>query len=247
MCHEKTIDYDKVSRVYDNVRVGDPEMVQQIMQGAKLGHNSVVLDVGCGTGNNTILLAEATHSKVIGLDFSYGMLEKAFEKSKSLSFVQAPADALPFSNETFRFVFMTEVLHHLPEPHSSIDDVYRVLEHGGSFCIVTQSHEQIDGRMTSRFFPATAEIDKKRYPDIDVIARSMLKTGFTELDPKEYMFRPTQLGEEYLHTVQNRGYSMLHKISTEDYERGLEDLKAAFSKEENLTYSAGYTFVWGVK
>ncbi|MHA1951989.1 MAG: class I SAM-dependent methyltransferase [Candidatus Thorarchaeota archaeon] len=247
MSQDKTIDYDLVSRVYDNVRVGDPEMVYQILQGVELVHNSMVLDVGCGTANNTILLAESIQSKVIGLDFSIGMLEKAIEKTERVPFVQAPADVLPFSNETLHFVFMTEVLHHLPDSHSSIEDIFRVLEHGGSLCIVTQSHKQIDGRMTSRFFPSTAEIDKKRYPDIETITRSMLKVGFTRIDPKEYLFRPTKLGEEYLHTVQNRGYSMLHKISGSEYESGVKDLEAAFDNNEELTYSAGYTFVWGFK
>ncbi|MHA2079456.1 MAG: class I SAM-dependent methyltransferase [Candidatus Thorarchaeota archaeon] len=247
MSHEKTIDYDKVSKVYDNVRVGDPEMVHQILQEVKLRRESLVLDVGCGTGNNTVLLAETSQARVIGLDFSFGMLEKASEKTNRVPLVQAPADALPFLRDVFKLVFMTEVIHHLPNPESSIKDIFRVLEPNGSICVVTQGHEQIEGRMTSRFFPASAEIDKKRYPDIDVIEESMIKAGFKETIPKEYMFRPTQLGEEYLHTVQNRGYSMLHKISVADYERGLEDLKTAFASGEKLTYSAGYTFVWGVK
>jgi ubiquinone/menaquinone biosynthesis C-methylase UbiE len=142
---------------------------------------------------------------------------------------------------------MTEVLHHLPDPRSSIDDIYRVLELGGKLCVVTQSHNQIDGRMTSRFFPVSARIDKERYPDIDVIEKFLLKAGFNIVTPKEYQFRPTQLGEEYLHTVENRGYSMLHKISREDYEQGVRNLRAAFASGEELTYSAGYTFVWTTK
>jgi ubiquinone/menaquinone biosynthesis C-methylase UbiE len=85
MSHEnpksKSIDYDKVSKVYDNVRVGNPEMVHQILQGVSLNRESRVLDVGCGTGNNTLLLAETSNAKVVGLDISYGMLEKACEKT----------------------------------------------------------------------------------------------------------------------------------------------------------------------
>lgn len=243
----KTIDYDTVSKVYDNVRVGDLEMIRQILHGVSLDSESKVLDVGCGTGNNTLLLTEASHAKVIGLDISYGMLEKAYEKSKTVLFVQAPADALPFANDTFQFAFMTEVIHHLPDPQSSIKDLYRVIETGRLLCIVTQSHKQIDGRMTSRFFPASAKVDKERYPDIDEIEEFLLKAGFSEMTPKEYKFRPTKLGEGYLHTVENRGYSMLHKISREDYEQGVRDLKAAFSTGEELTYSAGYTFIWATK
>ena len=114
-------------------------------------------------------------------------------------------------------------------------------------CVVTQSHKQIDSRMTSRFFPASASVDKERYPEIDVIEKDMLAAGFDNVTPKEYEFRPTKLGEEYLNTVENRGYSMLHKISKEDYERGVQDLKKAFESGEELTYSAGYTFVWALK
>ncbi|MHA1963304.1 MAG: class I SAM-dependent methyltransferase [Candidatus Thorarchaeota archaeon] len=243
----KSIDYDKVSKVYDNVRVGDPEMVHQLLQGVHLESNSLVLDVGCGTGNNTLLFGEATHARVTGLDISYGMLEKAREKMKQVPLVQAPVDTLPFTNDTFQLVFMTEVIHHLPDPHSSIEDIYRVLVTGGSLCIVTQSHRQIEGRMTSRFFPASASVDKDRYPDIDVIEEFMQKSGFETVSPREYQFRPTQLGEEYLNTARNRGYSMLHKISQEEYEEGLQTLEAAFASGEKLTYSAGYTFVWAIK
>ena len=243
----KSIDYDKVSKVYDNVRVGDPEMVHQLLQEVNLDSDSLVLDVGCGTGNNTLLFAEATHARVTGLDISHGMLEKAREKSKQVPLVQAPADTLPFANETFHFVFMTEVIHHLPDPGSSIEDAYRVLSPNGALCIVTQSHKQIEGRMTSRFFPASAIVDKERYPDIDVIDEYILHAGFNKMIPKEYQFRPTQLCEDYLRTVENRGYSMLHKISREDYEQGVRDLKAAFTNGEKLTYSADYTFVWATK
>lgn len=245
--YKKTIDYDKVSKIYDNVRVGDPEMVHQILQGVSLDHNSLVLDVGCGTGNNTILFTRATNAKVTGLDISYGMLEKASEKGKQVPLVQSPADILPFADETFQFVFMTEVMHHLPDPGSSIQDIHRVLGTEGFLCVVTQSHKQIDSRMTSRFFPASARVDKERYPDTDVIEEYMLKSGFDRTSPKEYQFRPTQLGEEYLNTARNRGYSMLHKISQEDYEQGLQALEDAFASGETLTYSAGYTFVWGFK
>jgi len=245
--YENSIDYDKVSRVYDNVRVGDPEMVQQILQEIDLDQESIVLDVGCGTANNTILFAEVTSAKVAGLDISFGMLEKAHQKTEKTPLVQSPADSLPFAKESYNFVFMTEVLHHLPDIDSAIEEIFRVLEPGGLLCIVTQSHNQIDGRMTSRFFPASAEVDKLRYPDIDVIEEVLLKVGFSKVILREYQFRPTLLGDEYLNTIENRGYSMLHKINNEDYEQGLQKLKAAYASSEKLTYSAGYTFVWGVK
>ena len=243
----KSIDYDEVSKVYDNVRMGDPEMVHHLLQNAVLQKESLVLDVGCGTGNNTVLFAEAAHANVIGLDLSFGMLTKANEKSKKVPLVQASADAIPFADDTIRFAFMTEVIHHLPDPYRTVSEIYRALLHGGFLCIVTQSHAQIEGRMTSRFFPASADIDKKRYPDIGVIEKFLLRAGFSNMNSIAYQFKKTKIGADYLETVENRGYSMLHKISQEDYEKGVQDLRDAFASGEELSYSAGYTFVWATK
>ena len=244
---KKTIDYDKVSRVYDKVREGNPEMVHQILDGVSLLGPSLVLDVGCGTGNNTLLLSSTIQARVIGLDISNGMLQKAYEKQSQIPFVQAPADCIPFASNSLDFVYMTEVLHHLPDIPATLHEICRILKSSGSFCIVTQSHEQIDRRMTSRFFPASAAVDKERYPDIDVIEELLLKAGFSAVNPKEYTYSPVRLGMEYLETATKRGFSMLHKISKEDYEKGLEDLKAAFQQNEVLLYSADYSFVWATK
>jgi len=244
---DKTINYDQVSKVYDKVRVGDPEMVQKILDGVSLSEKSLVLDIGCGTGNNTLLLAATSCSRVVGLDLSLGMLREASVKSDSFPVIQSPADVLPFSDDSFQFVFMTEVVHHLPDVDKTISETFRILRDPGSLCIVTQAHRQIEGRMTSRFFPGTIEVDQARYPDIDVLEGSMHSAGFHRVDLQEYTFRPVRLAEDYLMTVSKRGYSMLHKITDDEYNHGLIELRAAYQRGEELTYSAGYTFVWGLK
>jgi ubiquinone/menaquinone biosynthesis C-methylase UbiE len=207
----------------------------------------MVLDVGCGTGNNTLLLAAASGAQVIGLDLSLGMLDTASKKSPKYPLVQSPADALPFANASLDFVYMTEVVHHLPDVGQAIDEIFRVLRSAGALCIVTQSHRQIEGRMTSRFFPATIKVDQVRYPDIDVLLGLITTAGFERTEVQEYIFRPVRLGEDYLTTVSKRGYSMLHKISDDEYNRGLSELRATYERGEELTYSAGYSFVWGFK
>ncbi|MHA2377839.1 MAG: class I SAM-dependent methyltransferase [Candidatus Thorarchaeota archaeon] len=243
----RTIDYDSVSKIYDQVRAGEPEMVYYLLQEKTPSSDSRVLDVGCGTGNNTLLFQRATKARVFGLDPSFGMLNEAVSKAPEVEFVQSAAESLPFLPRHFDMLFMTEVVHHLSNLEGALLEIHRVLKSGGHLCVVTQSHEQIEQRMTSRFFPATVGIDKARYPDIPAIESVMLGIGFDEVRSKSFKFAPITLGPEYLQTVSRKGYSMLHKISEEAYQEGLEALRLAHERGEQLDYSAGYTFVWGTK
>jgi hypothetical protein len=101
--------------------------------------------------------------------------------------------------------------------------------------------------MTSRFFPATIPIDQARYPSIHELEMQMQEAGFSEVEPRSYTFTPVRLGEKYLHTVERRGFSMLHKITNEEYQEGLAKLREAMASQETLDYAAGYTFVWAFK
>jgi ubiquinone/menaquinone biosynthesis C-methylase UbiE len=236
-----------VKDIYDNVRFGVPKMVHQLLSGVSLSPASYVLDVGCGTGNNTLLFQRAVKSQTIGLDLSYGMLLNAHEKQSNIIFTQSPAENLPFTRGAFDFVFMTEVVHHLEDVKSSLSEIHRVLKPECCMCIVTQSHKQIEHRLTTRFFPPTASIDKARYPRIDELETLLFSIGFKEVHSKHYEYEPVRLGQEYLETIKVRGFSMLHKISDECYESGLEALKSALSRGEELLYSAQYTFLWARK
>jgi SAM-dependent methyltransferase len=243
----KNVDYDNAAEVYDQVRTGNPEMMHQILSETLLGRNSIILDIGCGTANNTLLISRTTHARVVGIDLSSGMLHEAKKKAPEIHLSRALASHLPFGNTAFDLVFMTEVLHHLADVQSVISEAFRVLRASGEFCIVTQSHEQIDHRMTTRFFPATAGIDKGRYPDIEVAKKHLRAAGFTNVRSKTFTFARVPLGDEYLETVEKKGYSMLHKISEVDYQEGLKELRAAYAAGERLEYTPRYTFIWGNK
>lgn len=245
--HSRSIDYDKVKDTYDLVRVGEPEMVHQLLSGVSLEPDSLVLDVGCGTANNTLLFCKVVNARIVGIDLSYGMLQKAIKKSSEILFTQSPAENLPFMKNSFDFIFMTEVLHHLKNMELAVLEIYRVLKNNCWMCIATQSHEQIEHRMTSRFFPATVLIDKSRYPRIEKLKEILSRTGYYDIKSKSYEFTPVQLGVEFLQTIKMRGFSMLHKITDEEYEKGVADLKSAFSNGETLLYTPKYTFVWAKK
>lgn len=98
-----------------------------------------VLDVGCGTGVISLILAEMGHN-VTGIDFSEGMVEKAKEKANSLNlhveFKPGDAEDLQFDDASYDAVINRHLLWALPNPDRAISEWKRVLKPGGKIVII---------------------------------------------------------------------------------------------------------------
>jgi ubiquinone/menaquinone biosynthesis C-methylase UbiE len=92
--------------------------------------NGLILDNGCGIGYSADFLAK---EKMIGIDISKGMIEKAKKRTNRL--VCADSQRLPFKNETFEVIFCRSLLHHLPNPQDGVREMKRVLKMNGELII----------------------------------------------------------------------------------------------------------------
>jgi SAM-dependent methyltransferase len=115
-------------------RGGDPQ--QQAMRRAFLDDtpfppHAVVLEVGCGTGVLTRMLARLPDvDRVIGVDPAPFLLEKARELTvdvSNVSFQEADGRSLPFADESFDVVVFDSTLSHIPGPEHALAEAYRVL------------------------------------------------------------------------------------------------------------------------
>jgi SAM-dependent methyltransferase len=91
-----------------------------------------VLDVGCGTG----LLAarvrrELAGTRVVGCDFSPGMLRRARGRDARIPWVQGDAGRLPFRDGAFDAIVSTEAFHWFPDPVGALCEMRRVLRPDG--------------------------------------------------------------------------------------------------------------------
>ncbi len=85
-----------------------------------------VLDVGTGTGEGALAVAERfPEARIVGVDLSEAMLERARAKLPSARFERADASALPFEAGSFDLVTHANML-------PFFDEVARVLRSGGS-------------------------------------------------------------------------------------------------------------------
>lgn len=96
---------------------------------------AVALDVACGPGTFTLVLARKVQF-VYGVDLTSAMLEQAAAAAaaaqlSNLRFHTADAAALPFAAARFDLAVCGYSLHHMPDPAAAVAEMARVVRPGG--------------------------------------------------------------------------------------------------------------------
>lgn len=87
-----------------------------------------ILDVGCGTGANLVMLGE--FGEAHGIDVSHDAL--AFCRERGLENVRhGAAEELPYKDGTFDLVTALDVVEHLDDDAAGLREFHRVLRSGG--------------------------------------------------------------------------------------------------------------------
>jgi ubiquinone/menaquinone biosynthesis C-methylase UbiE len=98
-----------------------------------------VLEVGCGPGRLSILLARKHVLDVTGLDLDPAMIERARENAdgsrngdqRRPSFLVGDVASLAFPDRSFDLVVSTLSMHHWADPTAAVAEIGRVLRPGG--------------------------------------------------------------------------------------------------------------------
>lgn len=103
-----------------------------------LKDNSVILDLGCGSGLDTVKLsANNKKSQIFGIDHDIEMLNVAKKTPMSnVNYLLSQADALPFEDNYIDAILCDRVLQHLPNVDNVIYQINRVLKTNGMVVIV---------------------------------------------------------------------------------------------------------------
>jgi len=123
-------------------------MIDQLIR-PHLRAGARLLEIGCGAGN-LLLQATVAGSYPVALDLSVqaltfvrSRLEEAQSGSQApngFACTQAVGESLPFPENTFDCILLSEVIEHLEEPEISIREAVRVLCPGGRLLITTPNY-----------------------------------------------------------------------------------------------------------
>ncbi|HEX9423279.1 MAG TPA: class I SAM-dependent methyltransferase [Pyrinomonadaceae bacterium] len=155
-----------------------------------------VLDVGCGSGWATRLMAEKAHNgRVTGIDIADEMIRLARECSRSLSNVEfqvASAEKLPFGDAEFTHAFSMESLYYYSDIPSALREIKRVLEPGGLFITVVDLYQE---NLPSHHWVEQLKVPVQLLSTADYCSL-FERAGFVKVDHRR-LYDPTPIPDNY--------------------------------------------------
>lgn len=228
------INYDMIAPKYD-ARYAQNSLVEVSRELHELVTKSRardVLEVGCGTGRWVIELRPLVQ-RIVGLDFSFGMLEQARAQNDTLLLTNGDANHLPFPSTSFDLVLSINALQHYTDPRAFIAEGRRLLRTGGALAIINlDPHIGRDQWYLDDYFEGVKAADLRRFPSNGTLLDWMLAAGFVRAEWRvaDHIHQEF-VGREVLDNpfTQKNGSSQLALLSDAAYTAGLDRIDSAIA------------------
>ena len=144
-CSEEV--YNIMSEDYEQLKGYNPDADLGLgcglpTQFAKIKNGDLVIDLGSGAGNDAFVARHETgeSGKVIGIDFTPAMIEKARNNAElrgfnNVEFRQGDIEKMPVTSNVADVIVSNCVLNLVPNKNGVFKEIYRVLKPGGHFSI----------------------------------------------------------------------------------------------------------------
>ena len=158
-------------------------------------HVESLLEIGCGTGKNTVFLAQIAQ-QVNAVDFSQGMIEKAREKVQAENVRFAMMDITQpwkFDDRSFDLIVCNLVLEHIRDLSVVFAEAARTLRPTGRF-FINELHpfKQYDGRK-ARFYRNDEKIEVDAFVHhVSDFFKAATSNGLTLSNLNEYWHEADQ-------------------------------------------------------
>ena len=194
--------FDRIAPVYDAMNrlmtAGLDRRWRRETVAAVVRPGAAVLDACCGTGDLALEAQRAGAGRVVGLDFSDRMLERARAKSDSVDWVSGDLLALPFPDRSFDAATVGFGVRNVEDLPRALRELRRVLRPGGRLGVLEITRPRgplrtfyslwfdhvvpligkvLPGGAAYTYLPASV----KRFPGPDELAQALRDAGFASV------------------------------------------------------------------
>jgi ubiquinone/menaquinone biosynthesis C-methylase UbiE len=226
------MDYDQsgIATTYDEARALTPARRRrwQRLLSAYVDRTaiSLVVDLGCGTGRFSEMLAAELDARVIGLDPSEKMINQARLKTATspVVFGRASAHELPLMDRLRRSRVYVADLSSSADPAAVARECRRVLRVGGYVCVRTGTRE--NDVVVPNFFPAVRTMLDTNLPSGDEVRSNLATAGFS---PTYHEIVTEIVAPDWPSFVRKsalRADSFLARLPDSEFDQGMAALRA---------------------
>jgi ubiquinone/menaquinone biosynthesis C-methylase UbiE len=186
-----------------------------------------IIDLGCGTGRFSAVLADAFAARVTGIDPSEKMLAEA--RSKAFANVvlrRGSGEALEAPDASVDLVFLSMVFHHLHDPAGAAREVFRVLRPGAFVVVRNSSSERGASFAATRFFPRYAALVAEHLPSVATMQVIFLDVGFVQTAHETLLSTTAASWSDFADRIALRGDSLIVRLSGAEFAAGMVALRA---------------------
>jgi len=229
----KVYDFNLIADDYNKHHSAHNNFMQIISHYSGITHNYKIMDIGCGTGNETINLFKSFNCRVIGIEPANDMLKVGEKNEEKIDWIIGSAEEIPLNNNSVDIITSFFSIHHFNDINKSFQEFNRVLTPNGKIFIFSISHSQMKSSLEYKFFPELLYADLARVPSISSLKESLALHHFsTTAIETEYETR--KIDEKYLEMVKNQYRSGLRLLNQEQLNFGIKRVENSIDNNENL-------------
>lgn len=253
--------YNTIGQGYNDTRKPDFRIVDKLIELLNLPTNSIIADIGAGTGNYSNAIAEQNY-QVIAIEPSVVMQSQKRPHPK-VRWLTASAEKISLADNAVDGAIVMLALHHFQSISEGIQEINRIVNGSGKIVIFAFEQSKISNFWLTEYFPYFIRDTSQTFPSTKEIAS--LVTDITQrtvkiipfLLPQDLSDRFAASGwckpEIYLDLEVRNGISSFAKMPQAELQLGLEKLiweidSGAWSKkygylQHQQEYDAGYRII----
>jgi ubiquinone/menaquinone biosynthesis C-methylase UbiE len=186
---------------FERLGPGDDEQSKKALRKINFNNDSRILDVGCGTGAQSILLAKETNAEIIAVDFLQPFLDTLNKKIQTLGLniktICSNMDKLPFGEKTFDIIWSEGAIYNIGFKYG-INYLKKFIKANG-YLVITEMSWLLDKRPNE-----LEDYWQIMYAGIDTIEnklQQLLDAGYKIID---YFILPNYCWDNYYEPIKNK-------------------------------------------